>query len=340
MAGHSLTTCLPTDRGNRSTGGVPVDHSSQLAICVASPINSVTISGGTIVAAGGDGIRGNFTTGMDGSAFITASSIADGSDKGDWRGVIFEGDQGLIYGDSATLGTNAEVLSGKTLTIKDGQTLTIPAGMTLINNGTIIVESGGKLVGTVVNNGSITDLNNVEQFPSLTPGGTYWFDLFGEGIPGSVNGSMPDTTLHWVPFTYAGTINAYNLKSEQAPTEEYANQNKYDHSLFVADYNVTHTISWNELNAGHMIFGTNYASGGVDYTMRAPSEGSYFSGVSGGVPMSNEWDVLLSKNTDYIKNWNGLASWGQDTIMNPSGGSHDNFRIVRGKTGISFLGKH
>lgn len=30
-----------------------------------------------------------------------------------------------------------------------------------------------------------------EQF-NLTPGGTYWFDLSGENIPGSVNGPVPD----------------------------------------------------------------------------------------------------------------------------------------------------
>ena len=33
-----------------------------------------------------------------------------------------------------------------------------------------------------------------------------------------------------------------------ATTEEYAQQNKYPHSLFVADYAVTHTVSWDDLN--------------------------------------------------------------------------------------------
>ncbi len=59
-------------------------------------------------------------------------------------------------------------------------------------------------------------------------------------IPGKVNGGLPDSTLHYVPFTYAGTIEAYKLTSEMATTEEYAQQNKYAHSLFVADYAVTH----------------------------------------------------------------------------------------------------
>ncbi|MFR3456171.1 MAG: ubiquitin-like protein [Acutalibacteraceae bacterium] len=74
-----------------------------------------------------------------------------------------------------------------------------------------------------------------EQF-SLTPGGRYYFDLSAMNIPGTANGSLPDTTLHYVPFTYAGTIEAYKLTSAMATTEEYAQQNKYAHSLFVADY--------------------------------------------------------------------------------------------------------
>ena len=173
-----------------------------------------------------------------------------------------------------------------------------------------------------------------EQF-SLTPGGRYYFDLSDEEIPGTVNTgneygavSLPDTTLHYVPFTYAGTIEAYKLTSEMATTEEYAQQNKYPHSLFVADYAVTHTVSWNGLNDEGLIFGKNYASGGVDYTLRAPSVGSNATGSGDsqrGVPQSNEWDTMLNKNSGYIKNWNGIYSWGQDTTRYNS-----SFRAVRG----------
>ena len=65
---------------------------------------------------------------------------------------------------------------------------------------------------------------------------------------------MPDTSLHYVPFTYAGTIEAYKLTSAMATTEEYAEQNQYPHSLFVADYAVTHTISWDDLNTARSDF--------------------------------------------------------------------------------------
>ena len=153
-----------------------------------------------------------------------------------------------------------------------------------------------------------------EQF-SLKPGGRYYFDLSGEDIPGTVNGNLPDSTLHYVPFTYAGTIEAYKLTSAMATTEEYAQQNKYAHSLFIADYNVTHTVSWDDLNTKSLIFGKNYASGGVDYTLRAPSVGSNSTGLGDsrrGVPQSNEWDAVRNKNSGYIQNWNKMYLWGQD----------------------------
>ena len=157
-----------------------------------------------------------------------------------------------------------------------------------------------------------------EQF-TLAPGGRYYFDLSAMDIPGTVNSNLPDSTLHYVPFTYVGTVNAYKLTSEMATTEEYAQKNKYPHSLFIADYVVTHTVSWDDLNTKSLIFGKDYASGGVDYTLCAPSVGSNFIGLGNserGVPQSNEWDTMLNKNSGYIQNWNDmyLYLWGQDTV--------------------------
>ena len=176
-----------------------------------------------------------------------------------------------------------------------------------------------------------------EQF-NLVPGGVYYFDLSGASIPGTANSgnsfgavSLPDTTLHYVPFTYAGTIEAYKLTSAMATTEEYAQQNKYAHSLFVADYAVTHTVSWDDLNGASLIFGKNYAGGGVDYTLRAPSVGSNFTGSGNserGVPQSNEWDTMLNKNSGYIQNWNILYSWGQDAYS-ASGRAFRGFNSAR-----------
>ena len=154
-----------------------------------------------------------------------------------------------------------------------------------------------------------------EQF-TLAPGGRYYFDLSAMNIPGTANGSLPDSTLHYVPFTYVGTVEAYKLTSAMATTEEYAQQNKYAHSLFVADYAVTLKVNWNNLDTASLIFGKDYVAGGVDYTLRAPSCGSGFTGSGDsecGTPQSNEWDAVLDKNSGYIQNWNKMYSWGQDT---------------------------
>ena len=183
-----------------------------------------------------------------------------------------------------------------------------------------------------------------EQF-SLKPGGVYYFDLSGEGLPGTVNTgnifgatSLPDTTLHYVPFTYAGTIEAYKLTSAMATTEEYAQQNKYAHSLFVADYAVTHTISWGGLNDESLIFGKDYVAGGVGYTLRAPSVGSGSTGSGNserGVPQSNEWDTMLNKDSGYIQNWNEMYSRGQDTVSVDA-----SRRAVRGYDSARYWGNH
>ncbi|MFR6446571.1 MAG: InlB B-repeat-containing protein [Ruminococcus sp.] len=166
-----------------------------------------------------------------------------------------------------------------------------------------------------------------EQF-TLAPGGRYYFDLSAMNISGTVNSNLPDSTLHYVPFTYAGTVNAYKLTSEMATTEEYAQKNKYPHSLFIADYVVTHTVSWNDLNTAGLLFGKDYAGGGVNYTLRAPSVGSDHIGggdIERGTPQSNEWDAVLDKNSGYIKNWNDIYSWGQDTTRYNS-----SLRAIRG----------
>jgi len=121
----------------------------------------------------------------------------------------------------------------------------------------------------------------VEQF-DLELGRTYWFDLSESGIPGTVNDKLPDQTLHYVPFTYAGTVSAYTLLQAAIPTES---EMEYEHSLFISEYNITHTVSWNELNKKDLIFRNLTEYNGVPYYIHAPSGGArYDTG-----PFNNEW---------------------------------------------------
>ena len=183
-----------------------------------------------------------------------------------------------------------------------------------------------------------------EQF-TLTPGGRYYFDLSAMDIPGTVNstldgGTQTDGTLHYVPFTYVGTVDAYSLDSV-ADTDTTS----YEHSLFIANYNVTHFVSWDALDKQGLIFGKTYSSGSIDYTMRAPSAGTAYNGHYGerGIPANNEWDTILKKSgqdsedntTGYIKNWWPMASWGQDTWSNDTWS-----RTLRGYTSAHFCYGH
>ena len=175
-----------------------------------------------------------------------------------------------------------------------------------------------------------------EQF-TLTPGGRYYFDLSAMDIPGTVNSNLPDSTLHYVPFTYAGTVDAYKRTGVSDK-----NTDAYEHSLFIADYNVTHTVSWNDLNAQGMIFSKTYTSGGIDYTLRAPSVGRDYKGsaeTKRGAPINNEWDTILDKakqdhldNTGgYIKNWKDIYSFGQEGYLDAK-----DYPAVRGYTSAFF----
>ena len=167
-----------------------------------------------------------------------------------------------------------------------------------------------------------------EQF-TLAPGGRYYFDLSAMNISGTVNSNLPDSTLHYVPFTYVGTVDAYVLKpasnhvedsSEQASVTKDKNAQygyAYEHSLFIADYRVTTNISWIDLNNAGFIFGKTNTAGGINYTLRAPTMGSIYKSPMRGAPANNEWDQILTKNSDFIKeldnNRNISLFWGQDT---------------------------
>lgn len=123
----------------------------------------IIINGGTVNAIGGTyssagigtdgwGDKGSFSTGTNGNAFIIASSINANIDNSQWQGIIFEGNDGSIYG-SPTLFTDAVIPEGKTLSINTSQTLTVNSGVTLVNIGTINNDSGGSIVnsGTILN---------------------------------------------------------------------------------------------------------------------------------------------------------------------------------------------
>ena len=235
---------------------------------------------------------------------------ADGSISRYTRVVQLDGTTNGTYGRTAIDLTGID-MTGKTLCVFNEQF-----------NGDYKTDYAGALREV-----KLTDEID-EQF-TLTPGGRYYFDLSAMDIPGTVNSNLPDGTLHYVPFTYAGTVDAYVLKpasnhvdgsSEQASVAKDKDAQygyAYEHSLFIADYKVTTNISWIDLNNAGFIFGKAYTADGINYTLRAPTMGSYFKSSQRGNPDNNECDQLITKNSDFIKaldnNYDLFRDWGQDT---------------------------
>ena len=154
-----------------------------------------------------------------------------------------------------------------------------------------------------------------------TEGSTYYFDLSGAGLAGELNPALPDGSLHYVPFTYVGRIDAYSLSEKTVTTEEYANANSSLRSLFVSDYNIYLSVTWNDLNALGLIFGKIIENGNIGYTLRVPSGGSesnWKTVESGdntrGIPTNNEWDRILDKGIT-VKNLVELGHLSQDSSL-------------------------
>ena len=252
---------------------------------------------------------------------VTCTGLLDSEGRKDDRDTVL--DNALGY---QLLDANNEEVTAATARNMPGTYTVVPAAT---------LKSGwGERYSLNKVNGTLTVENQPDEQFTLAPGGRYYFDLSAMNIPGTVNSNLPDSTLHYVPFTYVGTVNAYKLTSEMATTQAYAQREKYPHSLFVADYVVTRTISWGDLNGAGLIFGKDYVAGGVNYMLRAPSCGSWFTGSDDserGTPQSNEWDAVLDKNSGYVKNWNDIYSWGQDTSSYESW-----YRAVRGLDSARF----
>ena len=157
---------------------------------------------------------------------------------------------------------------------------------------------------------TLTVEEGVEEQFTLTPGGRYYFDLSAMNIPGTANGDLPDSTLHYVPFTYVGTVDAYSMENETDTAKQ-----PYEHSLFIADYNVKCSLQRETLAEMNLIYGQTYTASNVNYTLRAPSVGDHHRNEgegSGLAPIDNEWDTIYQKSADYIKNWYKMRSFGQD----------------------------
>lgn len=221
------------------------EHGAGIGGGMNSRGGDITITGGSVNAAGGinsgsgksyTGIgdggyasgsgSSTFSTGKNGNAFIITNSISDQSNKNSWSGVIFEGNNGQVYGNP-TIQSNVEVPADITLTVPEDMTLTIPDSVTLTNNGTIL--NYGTIIGTVSGNPpqnfapipTVTIDNSKTTASSVTVNELTEQDKYGEAeysldgmnwFTGNVFSDLHSSTTYTLYARYKGN-NSY-LQSE------------------------------------------------------------------------------------------------------------------------------
>ena len=169
----SLTICVG-DSGSDKLVATAVPYASGVAgIGSVTTFNcgNITINGGTVTATSTDGAgigssaasteyggASTFSTEESGDAVIFASSITDQRQRNHWKGVIFEGSSGWVYGNQ-TLTADLTVPEDSTLTIPADTTLTVSDHVTLTNEGTVNADGTGRLQnnGTIDNYGTLPE---------------------------------------------------------------------------------------------------------------------------------------------------------------------------------------
>lgn len=145
--------------------------------------SSLTVSGNAVVDT-----RNSQIMAQNKETVVQVGAGSDGN-----GGIVFNGKSGTVYGD-VTLQEDLTINEGEKLTIKDGSSLNTNGNLT--NNGTINVESGGKLEGTPDGSGTITIAPTItaESLPDGEVGTAYSQTLTATGdtpITWSVSGTLP-----------------------------------------------------------------------------------------------------------------------------------------------------
>lgn len=172
----SKNTNLDID-GADVTASSPAQHGVYLISSTdASSTSTITVNNGSLTTGGNGNVgiyyywsgtsnAGTSSLTVSGNAVVdtrnsriltnneeTVVQVGAGSDGN--GGIVFNGKSGTVYG-KVELQDDLTINEGQTLTVGKDASLTVPDGKTLTNDGTITVESGGKLEGTTTGNGTL-----------------------------------------------------------------------------------------------------------------------------------------------------------------------------------------
>lgn len=206
------------------------ESNSYYGVCIIglyanNPILSLTVNGGSLTAQGGYGIRyvsvteSNPSTSLmvsDGALIKAIPNIsASGASKPTPQaesgsgGIVFEGNSGTVYGD-VTLDESLIIGEGEILTIPERSTLNTNGNLT--NNGTINVESGGKLEGETT--GTVVHAPTITAQPAdktVTEGQTASFTVTVTGDSLSYQWQQSTNGSDWTNVSSSTSSNTYTI---------------------------------------------------------------------------------------------------------------------------------
>ena len=154
--------------------------------------SSLTVSGNAVVDT-----RNSQIMAQNKETVVQVGAGSDGN-----GGIVFNGKSGTVYG-KVELQDDIEIKSDETLKIPDGSSLNCNDKLT--NNGTINVESGGKLEGTPKDNGTITIAPTITT--KTLPNGTV-YTLYNQTLE-----ATGDTPITWSLASGSTLPNGLTLNS-------------------------------------------------------------------------------------------------------------------------------
>ncbi len=197
---------------------------------------SITISGAEVHATGGEGSpasdgigNGSGYEGADADVVITdetgcpliyANSLMGNTKK--WRGIIFLGAKGKVYGGSISLQTDLTIDKGQTLEIPKGTTLMVPDDVTLTNNGEIVGE--GTLLGDVQGNPVSDSIDDGKFLVTLEvePAGSGMISGAGRYLPEAeiALSAEPAEGFHFVAWKNGDVVFSENVACSFTASED------------------------------------------------------------------------------------------------------------------------
>lgn len=326
------------------------------ANATGSPNISLSVNGGNLTASGtgsSDGIwfyvGSSQATGATTSLTVSENAIVDARNggisasrisvtlptptpTGDNRsGIVFDGSTGTVYG-SVILQDDLEIKSGETLTVPEGSSLNGNGKLT--NKGTINVESGGSVSGSL-NDGTTLTTPSISQQPqstTVTEGSTAGFSLTasageGEQLTYQWQQKTTDIGSEWMDISDA-TNATYTTGQTTMAMSGYQYRCIVTSASGVSVISApatltvnakqTYTISANAdpVGAGTVSGGGNYTAGTSVTLTATPNSGYRFVGwVEDGTTVSTNTSYIFNadKNRSLTALFDRISSGGGDS---------------------------